>query len=153
MKKLIIMLCCVALLGCASLYPPPTEPVCSKPEAVGSVICATAQRLSLTPEQLDAAFLDAALVGIGTKVVKAEELRSAIGKAKVWVLEKNILTIDGLVKYLVTESTVDPALALLLSRRLGLINLPELGVQPLTQYDVQLVLAGLEHQLEQLSWF
>jgi len=153
MKHILVIFCILSLLGCATLYPPPTEPVCSKPEAVNSVICATAQRLNLTPEQLDAAFLDAALVGIGTKVVQAEELRKAVGKAKVWVLEKNILTIDGLVKYLVTESTVDPALALLLSRRLGLINLPVLGLQTLTPYDKQLVLAGLEHQLEQLSWF
>jgi hypothetical protein len=153
MKYLAIVTTLVVFFGCASIYPPPVDPVCAKPEAAGSVICATAQKLGLTPEQLDAAFLDAALVGIGAKVIKADELRKAVNKAIVWVKDKDILTIQGLTAYLVTESTVDPALALLLSRRLGLINLPDLGVQPLTAYDRELVLAGLDHQLKQLAFF
>lgn len=139
--------------GCASVYPPPGNPVCAAPEAVGSVICATAARVGMTPEQIDAAFLDAALVGIGTKVVKADDLRKAVDKTRVWVVERDILTIDGLVKYLVKEAEIDPALALLLSRRLGLINLPDLGIKPVTAYDKGLIVAGLDHQLEQLSWF
>jgi hypothetical protein len=153
MRKLTLMLIVLLVAGCASVYPPPVDPVCAKPEAVGSVICATAQRLNMTPEQLDALFLDAALIGIGTKVVQADELRKAVNKAIVWVKDKDILTIQGLTAYLVTESTVDPALALLLSRRLGLINLPDLGIQPLTVYDKELVLAGLDHQLKQLAFF
>src|SRR3972149_309095 len=94
--------------GCASVYPPPVNPVCAAPEAVGSVICATATRIGMTPEQIDAIFLDAALVGIGTKVVKAEDLRKAVTKTRVWVVERDILTIDGLVKYLVKEAEIDP---------------------------------------------
>ena len=153
MRRLTVMfIACVLLAGCASIYPVPTDPVCAKPEAAGSVICATAQRLSMTPEQIDSAFLDAALVGIGTKVIKAEDLRAAVTKTKTWV-EANEFTIDQLVKYLVKQADVDPALALLLSRRLGMINLPDLGVVALTPYDKSLVLAGLNHQLEQLSWF
>lgn len=157
MKKFITLLLFGLLLsGCSFLnqvYPPPAVSVCSKAEAAGSIICATAAKLNMTPEQIDAAFLDASLVGIGTKVIKAEDLRNAVTKTRKWVVEKNVLTIDGLVKYLVKESEVDPALALLLSRRLGLINLPDLGVQPLTAYDIQLVISSIDHQLEQLSWF
>ena len=157
MKRLtLMMIACLLVVmfaGCASVYPPPVDPVCSRHEAVGSVICATAQRLSMTPEQLDALFLDAALVGIGTKVIKAEELRQAVTKTMTWVKDKDILSISGLTKYLITEATVDPALALLLSRRLGLINLPDLGIKMLTAYDRELVIYGLQHQLDQLVWF
>lgn len=153
MKKLLVFLLLICFTGCSTLYPVPIDPVCSQPEATGSIICATAQWLSLTPEQMDAAFLDAALLGIGTKAIQATKLRSAVLKTQTWVRDRNILTINGLVKYLVSESTVDPALALLLSRRLGLINLPDLGIQPITPYDKNLILTGLQHQLDQLSFF
>lgn len=154
MNRLIALFCSAAIVcGCATIYPPPPAPVCAAPEAAGSVICEIARRLSTTPEQLDQMFLDASLVGIGTKLVRAADLRRAVERARSWVAEKHILTVDGLVKYLVAESEVDPALALLVSRRLGVINLPDLGLAPLTAYDIALVLKGLDHQLAQLSWF
>lgn len=149
----LVLLIIATTFGCSTIYPPPVDPVCASPAAAGSIICATATRLGLTPEQIDAAFLDAALVGIGTKVIKAEDLRRAVDKARVWVQDKDILSIDGLTKYLISEARVDPALALLLSRRLGLINLPDLGVRPVTPYDKGLILAGLQHQLDQLLFF
>src|SRR5574343_1182182 len=117
MKKFITLLLFGLLLsGCSFLnqvYPPPAVSVCSKAEAAGSIICATAAKLNMTPEQIDAAFLDAALVGIGTKIVQAKDLRAAVTKAQKWVQERNILTIDGLTKYLIQEAQIDPALALL----------------------------------------
>ena len=143
----------IALLGCSKIYAPPATPVCAAPEAAGSVLCAVAQRLNTSPEQLDSVFLDAALVGIGTKVISASELKAAVGKAQAWVEKQSTFSIDLLTKYLVKEATIDPALALLLSRRLGVINLPDLGVKPLTPYDVTLVKAGLQHQMDQLAWF
>ena len=148
-----VMAMAVFGVGCGKMYPPPATPVCAAPGASGSVICATAARLNTTPEQIDTMFLDAALVGIGTKVIQAPALRAAVTKSIGWVDKNPALTIDALVKYLVKESDVDPALALLLSRRLGVINLPDLGVRPVTAYDVTLIRAGLNHQLEQLSWF
>lgn len=148
----IVSICLLLLAGCASVYQPPAAPVCAAPAAAGSVICAIAARLNTTPEQLDAMFLDASLVGIGTKIIKAEDLRTAVLSTKRWV-EKNEFTVDALVKHLVKQAEVDPALALLLSRRLGMINLPDLGQVQVTPYDRGLVLDGLNHQLEQLSWF
>ena len=152
-KMMTFFVMLVFISGCATMYPPPPDPVCAKPEAAGSVICSIAQRLNMSPEQIDAIFLDAALVGIGTKVIKAEDMRAAVKKTMRWVDEKKILTINGLTQYLVKEATIDPALAMLLSRRLGLINLPDLGIVALTDYDVGLVTAGLQHQLDQLAWF
>lgn len=149
----IFIIFALLLTGCSTLYPTPPDPVCAKPDAAGSIICATAARLNMTPEQIDAAFLDAALVGIGTKIVQSDELRRAVTAARKWVAERDILSIDGLTKYLVTQSTMDPALALLISRRIGLINLPDLGIKPLTEYDKGLVLAGIDHQLAQLAYF
>lgn len=154
MKRAILigMVALLALSGCAEIYPKPTAPVCASPLAQGSIICATATRLNMTPEQIDSAFLDAALLSIGTKLIKAEDLRKAILETKKWV-DANEFTIDSLVKYLVKQAEIDPALALLLSRRLGMINLPDLGQVQVTPYDKGLVLAGLNHQLEQLEWF
>lgn len=144
------------LNGCSNVgqvYTSPAVPVCSQAEASDSVICATATKLTLTPEQIDAMFLDAALVGIGTKVISAAELRKALQNTRQWVTQRDLLNIEGLTRYLVKQAEVDPALALLLSRRLGMINLPILGMTPLTPYDIKLVLAGIDHQLDQLSWF
>ena len=141
------------IAGCSKIYTPPATPVCAAPEAKGSILCAVAQKLNTSPEQLDSAFLDAALVGIGTKLISAAELKAAVGKAQAWVAKQSTFSIDLLTKYLVKESTVDPALALLLSRRLGVLNVPDLGVKPLTPYDVALVQAGLQHQMDQLGWF
>lgn len=151
-KTLIVTVCILLLAGCASIYQPPAAPVCASPLAQGSVICAIAARLGTTPEQIDAMFLDASLVGIGTKVIKAEDLRKAVLETKLWV-DQHEFTVDALIKYLVKQAEVDPSLALLLSRRLGMINLPDLGQVQVTAYDKGLVLAGLNHQLEQLSWF
>jgi hypothetical protein len=144
------------LNGCSNvgqMYPPPAVPVCSTPEALNSVICAIATRQGYTPEQIDSMFLDAALAGIGTKVISAKELRTALQNTRKWVVERDILNVQGLTSYLVKQAEVDPALAMLLSRRLGLINVPILSLAPLTAYDKKLVLAGIDHQLEQLAWF
>ena len=154
MKKLALLLLIVT--GCANvgqIYPPPAVPVCSKPEAADSIICAIATRQGLTPEQIDTMFLDAALAGIGGKLFSAKDFRAALQKAREWVVDRDILSVQGLTAYLVKQSEIDPALAVLLSRRLGLINVPILSLAPLTAYDKSLVLAGIDHQLEQLAWF
>lgn len=142
--------------SCANVgqvYTAPPVPVCSQAEASDSVICATATKLNLTTEQIDAMFLDASLVGISTKVFSAADLRKVLQDARKWVTEREILNIEGLTRYLVMRAEVDPAMALLLSRRLGMISLPILNMTPLTPYDINMVLAGIDHQLEQLSWF
>jgi hypothetical protein len=127
--------------------------VCSKPESADSVICAIATKQGMTPEQIDTMFLDAALAGIGTKLFSAKDLRTALQKARNFVVDRDILSIQGLTAHLVKQAEIDPALAMLLSRRLGLINVPILSLAPLTAYDKQLVLAGIDHQLEQLRYF
>jgi hypothetical protein len=155
MKRIAFLLVLLAT-GCANMtqvYPPPAVPVCAKPEAVDSVICAIATRQGFSPEQIDNMFLDAALAGIGTKVFKAADLRAALTKARTFVVERDILNVQGLTNYLVKQAEVDPALAMLLSRRLGLINVPILSLAPLTAYDKALILAGIDHQLEQLKFF
>lgn len=148
-----ITLAVLFTFGCATTYPPPQTPVCAKPEAADSVICATATRLQMTPEQIDSMFLDAALVGIGTKVISAKELRSALVDVSDWIVTREILNIQGIINYLTQKAEIDKALAALLSRRLGLINLPILGVAPLTPYDISLIIEGINHQLEQIKYF
>ena len=154
MKRTLILLAVAALLtGCATMYPTPTAPLCGKPEAVGSVICAIGAKIGTTPEQMDTMLLDASLIGIGTKVTTGAELEKAIGKVQKYVNDTPTLSINLVIGYLVKEAKIDPALALLLSRRLVFLQVPTLDVKTLTPFDVSLIKGHLENQMEQLSIF
>ncbi len=154
MKRLIAILMVIGLtVGCAGMYPAPEAPVCGKPEATGSVICAIGAKIGQTPEQMNDMLLDASLIGIGTKVTTGPKLKEAVVKVQKWVTERQILTIKGIVAYLVSESQIDPALALLLSRRLVFLQVPGLETQTLTPFDRGLVDKHLANQLEQLNFF
>lgn len=97
--------------------------------------------------------LDATLVPVAARLMKADELRAAIDKASAWV-DTHEFTMNTLIKYLVKEAEIDPALALLLSRRLvNLQNIPDLGDQYFDPDSVAMVKAHLRHQKEQFSWF
>ncbi len=101
MKRLALIMLIVT--GCANvgqIYPPPAVPVCAKPEAADSVICAIATRQGYAPEQIDSMFLDAALAGIGAKVFSAADLRAALQKTRDWVVDRDILSVQGLTMYL-----------------------------------------------------
>ena len=154
MKKLIAILLVVGLLaGCAGMYPAPEAPVCGTPEATSSVICAIGAKIGQTPEQMNDMLLDASLIGIGTKVTTGPQLKDAVIKVQKWVTDKQILTVKGIVAYLVSEAKIDPALALLLSRRLVFLQVPGLETQTLTPFDRGLVDKHLANQLEQLNFF
>lgn len=155
MKRLISMLAVAALVsGCATMYPTPTAPpLCSKPEAAGSVLCAIGARIGTTPEQMDTMLLDASLVGIGAKLTTGAEMQAAVAKVQKYVDGTSSLSVNLIVGYLVKEAKIDPALAILLSRRLVFLQVPPLDVQPLTPFDVQLIKGHLAHQTEQLSIF
>ena len=154
MKRGIILLAMVALItGCATMYPPPTAPLCGKPEAALSVICEIGAKIGTTPEQMDTMLLDASLIGIGTKVTTGAELRAAIGKVQKYVNDTPTLSVNLIIGYLVKEAKIDPALALLLSRRLVFLQVPILDVKTLTPFDVALIKGHLAHQMEQLDFF
>ena len=154
MKRTFIMMAVAALLtGCATMYPTPTAPLCGKPEAAGSVICAIGAKIGTTPEQMDTMLLDASLIGIGTKVTTGAELEKAIAKVQKYVNDTPTLSINLVIGYLVKEAKIDPALALLLSRRLVFLQVPVLDVKTLTPFDIALIKGHLENQMEQLSIF
>lgn len=154
MKRFIALLAMAALIaGCATMYPTPTAPLCDKPEAAGSVLCAIGAKIGTAPEQMDTLLLDASLIGIATKVTTGDELRNAIGKVQKYVTDTPTLSINLIIGYLVKEAKIDPALALLLSRRLVFLQVPVLDIQTLTPFDVALVKVHLEHQMEQLDIF
>ena len=153
MKSLIVALMLAMVAGCASLYPAPTAPVCGMPEAAGSVICAIGAKIGQTPEQMNDMLLDASLIGIGTKVTTGQQMKDAVAKVQKWVTDRQILTVKGIILYLVEEAKIDPALALLLSRRLVFLQVPGLETQALTAFDRSLVDKHLANQMEQLSFF
>ena len=154
MKRIIILLAMVALVaGCATMYPTPTAPLCGKPEAAGSVLCAIGAKIGTTPEQMDTMLLDASLIGITTKVTTGDELKAAVGKVQKYVTDTPALSINLIIGYLVKEAKIDPALALLLSRRLVFLQVPVLDVKTLTPFDVGLIKGHLANQLEQLDFF
>lgn len=154
MKRVIALLAMVALVaGCATVYPTPTAPLCAKPEAVDSVLCAIGAKIGTTPEQMDTMLLDASLIGIGTKVTTGAELKAAVGKVQKYVNDTPAMSINLVIGYLVKEAKIDPALALLLSRRLVFLQVPTLDIKTLTPFDVSLIKGHLANQMEQLSFF
>ena len=154
MKKIIALLAIAVLIsGCATLYPPPIAPLCGRPEAAGSVLCAIGAKIGTTPEQMDTMLLDASLIGIGTKVTTGAELKSAVAKVQKYVADTPTLSVNLVITYLVKEAKIDPALALLLSRRLVFLQVPGLEVQTLTPFDVGLIKGHLANQMEQLNFF
>jgi hypothetical protein len=143
-----------AINGCGTLYPKPVDPICSKPEAKGSVICDMATYLKTTPEQIDSMLLDASLVSLATKITTAAELRKTFDMVEAWVAGQNLLTMEGISKYLGEKAAFDPYLAMLISRRLPILSsIPNLSIKPLTPYDKNLVLLELKRQREQVAYF
>lgn len=158
MKKLSIILIVAMLAGCQwgnIIYPAPVTSVCTQPEAQGSVICQIATYLKTTPEQLNDALLDASLVGIWTKLISATDLRAAVSKVRQYTAMTDNLTMDMLIRYITKESETDPALALLLSRRLKTLNVTQgaLNLKIFKPFDKGLVVKALDSQTEQLTWF
>jgi hypothetical protein len=154
MKRLIALLAIILIMtGCATLYPTPPAPLCAKPEAAGSVFCAIGVKIGITPEQMNDMLLDASLIGIGTKVTTGAELKLAVGKVQKYVTSTPTLSVNLIIGYLVKEAKIDPALALLLSRRLVFLQVPGLEMQALTPFDKGLVEKHLANQLEQLNFF
>lgn len=162
MKKICSTLCimlvvlCLTIYGCAYLqqiYPKPPEPVCAKPEYAESVICAIAKYLQVDVEQLDDMLLDATLIPVALKQAKAEQMKKAIAKVREYVVDKDVLTMAGIKAYLMAQAEVDPALALMLSRRLPVFTeIPVLSVKLFLPIDKALVVAHLDHQAAQFEF-
>lgn len=157
MKKTAALIALAALLsGCAYLnqiYPAPNDPVCALPEYAESVICACGRYLHLEAEQMSDMFLDATLVPVAIKQVKAEQMKKAIANVREYVEKKDILTMEGITAYLAEQSKTDPALAMMLSRRIPqLATIPGLSVQPFQRIDKAMVLVHLDYQEQQFKF-
>lgn len=157
MKKLfLVCLIITALCGCAwlqNIYPKPADPICAKPEYAESVICAIAKYLQIDAEQMDDMLLDATLIPVALKQAKAEQMKKAIAKVRKYVVEKDVLTMAGIRAYLVAQAEIDPALALMLSRRLPMFTeIPVLSVKIFLPVDRDLVIAHLDHQEAQFKF-
>ena len=140
-------------IGCATIYAPPANPICAQPEFSGSVICAIGDKVGMSPEQMDDMLLDATLIPVAVKQVQAADMKKAVAKVRKWVVEKDILTMEGISAYLYQQAAVDPALGLLISRRLPMFsNVPELSVKPFLACDKKLVIMQLDHQDAQLRF-
>lgn len=153
--KYIALIMCLVFAGCATLYPPelPEQNPCTVAVEPVPVLCKVFAYLQITPAQANDMLLDASLVGIWSKVTKAPEIQAAIDKVEMF-LNNNEVGLNGLIKYVVKEAEIDPALALLLSRRLSRFqNIPELGDLVLDTTSRAMVFDHLQNQKEQLSWF
>lgn len=160
MKKFSVLLCLpiivvvFALLACSSVYKPPVTPICLKPEYAGSVICEIGAYLKFQPEQMNDVIIDATLLGLGTKIVDGPALRKSSAKVRKWVVEKDILSMEGLVKYVMSEADLNPAFALLLKRRLpDFGGVPGLSIKPLKPIDKAMVVWELDQLDDYLKWF
>ena len=151
---LLFIVCAFTLTACDTVYKPPVTPICLKPEYTQSVICEIGTYLKFQPEQMNDVIIDATLFGIGTKIVDGPALRKSTAKVRKWVVGKDILTMEGVVKYVMTEADINPAFALLLKRRLpDFGGVPGLSIKPLQPIDKSMIIWELDQLDEYLSWF
>lgn len=156
MKKagLLLMALVFVFVGCDTAYKPPVTPVCLKPEYSQSVICAIGAYLKIQPEQMGEVLIDATLFSIGTKITDGPALRKSSASVRKWVVEKDVLTMEGLVKYTMQEAGLNPAFALLLKRRLpDFANVPVLSVKPFQPIDKAMIVWELDQLDSYLAWF
>jgi hypothetical protein len=155
-KRLVftVLLAMAVAVGCTTLYPPapPGQGVCDQnPEAV---LCKAFVYLKITPEQANDMLLDASLISIWQKWMQAADLRKAIDKVELFFNDNPTLSLNTLIKYVVQQSNVDPALALLMSRRLANFqNIPQLSDLVLDPVSRGMITKHFANQREQLSWF
>jgi len=156
MKKSLIVCVAmaVAMMGCSYVYKPPVAPVCLQPAYAESVICAIGKYLKVEPEQMHDVIIDATLLGIGTKIVDGPALRKSTAKIRKYVIEKDLLTMNGLVAYIMAEADINPAFALLLKRRLpDFAGVPQLSTLALKPIDITMIKWELDQVDEYLAWF
>ena len=156
MKKIFPILVMVVFLsaGCGYVYKPPVAPVCLQPAYSESVICALGKYLKVEPEQMHDIIIDATLLGLGTKIVDGPALRKSTAKIRTYVIDKDLLTMEGLVKYVMAEADINPAFALLLQRRLpDFGGVPQLSTLALKPIDITMIKWELDQVDEYLAWF
>lgn len=153
-KRFILTVVLAMIIGCTTLYPPvpPGQGICDKnPEAV---LCKAFAYLKITPEQANDMLLDASLISIWQKWMKKDDLIKAVDKVELFFNDNPTLSLNTLIKYVVQQSNIDPALALLLSRRLANFqNIPQISDMVLDPVSRGMITKHLANQKEQLSWF
>lgn len=149
-----ICLLVVVFIGCDTVYKPPVAPICLQTEYANSVICAIGNYLKIPPETAGEVIIDATLFGIGTKIVDGPALKKSSAKIRKWIVEKDILTMEGVVKYVMSEADLNPAFALLLKRRLpDFGSVPGLSIKPLQPIDKSMLIWELDQLDSYLAWF
>lgn len=149
---IIIVLLLFGLSGCVwfnQIYPAPAEPYCQQAENSEVVLCRIFKLAQIEAEQANDLFLDASLLSIWTKIAKASQLRTAVETVKRAVVEKRIVTWDGLMAY----ATGDPALSLFLSRKTKALQNSPLGFVQFDDKSIKMLEYHFDEQLKQLAFF
>lgn len=145
------------VVGCPQLnqvYKPPQTPICLQAEYLGSVICAIGEKLKLQPEQMHDIIIDSTLFGLWTKIVDGPSLRKTSAEIRQWVVEKDILTMEGLYKQVLDKAKMNPAFMMLLQRRLpDFAAVPGLNVKAFLPVDKAMVVWELDQVDSYLKWF
>ena len=157
MAPIILVMALALVFGCAQFnqaYKPPETPICLKPEYAGSVICAIGEKLKIAPEQMHDIIIDSALLGLGTKIVDGPSLRKTSAEIRKWVVDKDVLTMQGLYGQIMDKAKLNPAFLLLLQRRLpDFANVPVLNIKPFLPIDKAMVIWELDQLDSYLQWF
>jgi hypothetical protein len=161
MKKLfsllIVLLIAAMSMGISkcslsNIYPEPAVPVCSvHPEAV---LCKLFAYVGVEAEQVNDMLLDATLFSAGVSVVEAKEIVDVIDSVMAYVEEYGTISFDEIAIFAIEKADVNPAFALLLSRRLNaLTNIPEISDLALDPASRKMVLDHLQKNRDQFAWF
>ena len=158
MAPIALLVMAMALVfGCAGfneVYKPPVTPICLRADYAGSVICAIGDELQIAPEQMHDIIIDSTLIGLGTKIVDGPSLRKTSAELRKWVVEKDILNMQGLYGQVMDKANLNPAFLLLLQRRLpDFANVPILNIKPFLPIDKAMVIWELDQLDSYLQWF
>jgi hypothetical protein len=158
-RTMLLIFSALVLFGCATtqnpldvIYLPPNKSVCDiDPLYKDSVICKITKYLGETPEQLNDQLLDASLVGMWSKMVDKKDLKKSISFVRQYIVGDPQLTMQKLINYLTEKAGADPYLAMMLSRKINRLNIPEYHNLVFTIVDRKMIMFALDSQDVQLS--
>lgn len=135
-----------------TIYPEPAAPICDVNQ--DAVLCRLFAYVGVEAEQVHNMLLDATLVPVGFSMLEAQDVVDGIDTVMAYVEEYGTISVNDLIAYTLGEAEVNPAFALLLSRRLGqFVDVPELSYTPLDPASRKMILDHLAKNRDQFAWF
>lgn len=138
------------LTGCATfdkMYNKPKNLMCDQIEAKDSIICLKARQIGVEPEQMDALLLDATAIAVIIEPENKLRIAKFIDAIEEILTKTPLITFASLIGFVEEEKEKSELIAQIVARRLDWLKVDEY----INAFDMNLILAHLEHQKSQLN--